>query len=147
MSSRWYRRVPHHAAPQPRELYTLPRISGFYAEAVNQNENGFSLIHTCSFEKRCSRYFCRTILKMETNPFINSYYNCMYCYQVLFNPSCHPCPTRRRNRVFSNVETRNWRKPVQFAYNLADVNQKLGFSVIGSNLDYLRNSPGMRDPG
>ena len=38
---------------------------------------------------------------------------------------------------FSNAETRDWRISDQFTYNLANVNQKLGFSVIGGNMRYL----------
>ena len=45
--------------------------------------------------------------------------------------------TCARNRVFSDVETRDWRKSDQFTDNSVNANQKLGFSVIGSNLRYV----------
>ena len=35
---------------------------------------------------------------------------------------------------FSYVQTQAWRKSSQFAYNLTNANQKLGFSVMRSNL-------------
>ena len=41
-----------------------------------------------------------------------------------------------RNQVFSDVEHEINEKSDQLTYNLANVNQKLGFSVIGSNLRY-----------
>ena len=40
---------------------------------------------------------------------------------------------------FSNVETRNRRESAQFAYNLANASQKLGFSYGGGVLDWPFN--------
>ena len=54
--------------------------------------------------------------------------------------------TMSRNRVLSDGEARVRGKSNRFAHNLALVNQKLGFFVIGSNLGYLTHRPSMWGP-
>ena len=70
------------------------------------------------------RNWCR---EKELKPFLLSKVDESIQTTSLGDLSCHLRSAEHRNRVFSNVETRNCRESAQFTYNLAYANQKLGF--------------------